>query len=111
TLLLPALHRKSDSACVRICGHADLDQEPGEGIEGPTETKRVPAQVASPPYCVGFTFMIVASIDGISFSSPSLIANASAPQTVMVRPARFTRARATNFSPTAGDSRFTLNST
>ena len=32
TLLLPALPGKPDPPRLRICGHADLDQEPGEGI-------------------------------------------------------------------------------
>lgn len=57
------------------------------------------------------TAMIVASMVATSFSLPSLIAKASAAQTVNVRPAFFTCALAAKTSPAAGARRFTLNST
>lgn len=44
-------------------------------------------------------------------STPLLTANASPWHTVMVRPERTTRPRATSFSPRAGAKRLTLNST
>src|SRR5262249_42374373 len=55
--------------------------------------------------------IIVASIVAISSSSVALSATTSPPQTVIVRPDRMTWPRATNRSPNAGASKFTLNST
>ena len=52
--------------------------------------------------------MIVASMVATTFSLPSLMAKASAVQTVSVRPALFTCALAANTSPAAGARRFTF---
>src|SRR6185295_3961653 len=57
------------------------------------------------------TVMIVASIVAIKVSVPAESIEASAWHTVIVRPGRTTRPRATNSSPEAGASRFVLNST
>ncbi len=57
------------------------------------------------------TATMVASMVATTFSLPALMAKASAVQTVSVRPALFTCARAAKISPAAGARRFTLNST
>jgi len=60
---------------------------------------------------IASTRIIVPCMTSTGFETPLFSATTSACVTTMVRPARTTRPVAINRSPTAGASRFTLNST